>query len=113
MSYLLLIAAGALLFLTLWIFIPGWTYPLFVLGVGAPELSPWLLLASLILSLVCAKLPGPSQLTRVTLLLALGAAVLASVPVAQAALSVRRFDNAMQGALGEDFLREVPGRVRD
>ena len=36
MSYLLLVAAGVLLFLTLWIFIPGWTYPLFVLGVGAP-----------------------------------------------------------------------------
>ena len=113
MPYLLLIAAGAIFFLTLWIFIPGWTYPLFVLSVGAPELSPWLLLASLILCLVCAKFPGPSQLTRLTLLLALGATALALVPFAQAVLAVRRFESAMQSALGEDFLRGVPIRVRD
>ena len=113
MPYLLLIGAGTIFFLTLWIFIPGWTYPLFVLGAGAPELSPWLLLASLILCLVSATFPGQSQLTRVTIFLALGAAALASVPLAQAALAVRRFQNAMQRALGEDFLRGVPARVRD
>lgn len=113
MPYLLLSAAGAIFFLTLWIFIPGWTYPLFVLGVGAPELSPWLFVASLILCLACAKFSGPSQLTRVALVLTLGATALASVPVVQAALAVRRFENVMRRALGEDFLHAVSARVRD
>ena len=82
MSYVLLTLVAILFFLTLWIFLPGWTYPLFVLGVGAPELSPWLLLASVVLCVVCARFPWPPHLTRVALLLALGAAALAAVPIA-------------------------------
>ena len=40
MPFLLLIGSGAAFFLMLWIHAPGWTCALFVLGVGAQELSP-------------------------------------------------------------------------
>ena len=43
---LLLTVVG--LFLSLWIIIPAPTYPLLVLGVGAPEVSPWLILVNAI-----------------------------------------------------------------
>jgi acetyl esterase/lipase len=111
-----LFAAFALLFLALWIVVPGWTYPLFVLAVGAPELSPWLFFAGLVLCLLfcllSAKSIRRSRWHRISLAVALCATALTAIPLVQAASMLRRFDEAMRAALGTDFLRGVPGNVR-
>lgn len=108
----LLFAALAIFFLALWIVVPGWTYPLFVLAVGAPELSPWLLLASLVLCALYARSAHRSRLTRIARVVALCATALTAIPLVQAVSTVRRFDEGIGAALGPDFLRSVPPNLR-
>lgn len=110
-------AAFVIFFLALWIVVPGWTYPLFALGIGAPELSPWLFLAGLVLCvlfcLLSAKSIRRSRWNRSSFAVALCATALTAIPLVQAASTVRRFDEAMRAALGPDFLRSVPTNVRE
>jgi hypothetical protein len=43
-ALLVLVLSGAGFFLSSWIVVPAPTYSLLMLGVGAPEVSPWLIL---------------------------------------------------------------------
>lgn len=116
MPGLLLGVALIVFFLALWIVVPGWIYPLFALSVTAPELSPWLLLAGLVLSIVSAlsiRRSRRSRTSRMSLAVALCATALTAIPLAQTTSTIRRFDDAMRGALGPDFLQAVPATVRD
>lgn len=116
---LLPLAAFTILFLALWIVVPSWTSPLFVLAVGAPELSPWLFLAGLVLCvtfcvifcLLSARSVRRSPWNRISLVVALCATVLTAIPLVQAASTPRRFDEAMRAALGSDVLRSVPANM--
>jgi len=121
-SWLALIAGSALLYVSLWIVIPGPTYSLFVLSVGAREISIWLLMAAVIVAAlaVTVRLKADAayrdRLTRriatLTLSLAALAGALSALPLVWAPAVARRFDAAMRTALGDDFLRGVPAEIR-
>jgi acetyl esterase/lipase len=107
----LLLATGTL-FLACWIFINAPTRRLLPLGVGAPEVSAWLILGSL----VAIGLAVPDAGRRASARWVLGGAVTALAfsltPLARFSATSLRADAAMRGALGDDPLRNVPADVR-
>src|SRR5258706_2147047 len=105
---LLFAAALVLLFVTSWIVLPAPNRLLLPLGVGAPEVSAWLVLGCLVVGGLTFGAAGRDRLGRATLVLAAVAVVLASMPLVQLPFVVRRFDGTMRRALGDDFLRDVP-----
>jgi acetyl esterase/lipase len=106
-SRLLCAAALVLACLTSWIFLPAPNRALLTLGVGAPELSHWLIVCGLVVGVFTLGAAGRGPWGRAAFILAVAATLLASVPLAQAPFVVRRFDATMRSALGDDFLRGV------
>ena len=107
-SRLLVAAALVLVFATSWIFLPAPNRPLLTLGVGAPELSAWLLLGSLAVGGLTLGVAGRGALAQATIVFAVVATLLASAPLVQLPFVVRRFDATLRASLGDDFLRAVP-----
>src|SRR6266511_3935988 len=107
-SRLLFAAALILVFLACWIFLPAPNRPLLALGVGAPEVSAWLLAGALIVTALTFGIDWPAALDfaragkagpylrNLTLVCAVLVAVLASVPLMRVPSVVRRFDIAMR-----------------
>ncbi|MCM3880555.1 MAG: hypothetical protein ND807_10650, partial [Vicinamibacterales bacterium] len=125
-SWLLLLTTAALLFASVWIVVPvpeAWLLPL---GVGAPEVSPVLLAASLLLAPVAAVRARRSGVARLALVLVLVSAGLSVVPIVQIPSTLARFDAALKSTRGAEtsnmraeavILRELfrpvePGDVR-
>jgi acetyl esterase/lipase len=104
LSWLVLAAASVVLFLSLWIVVPAWNYPLLVLAVGGTEYSPWLCLCSV---LICVLARGRSRPSRAAFAIAGCAALISSIPLARAPFALRRFDLEMARALGDGFLNDV------
>ena len=111
-SRLLLAAALILVFLACWIFLPAPNRLLLALGVGAPEVSAWLVVAAFVVAGVTFGIDGGPYLRHLTFACAVVAAVLASVPLGRVPSAVRRFDAAMWASLGDDFLAAVPAEHR-
>jgi acetyl esterase/lipase len=111
-SWSVLGLAIVLIAVAVWIVAPPLTPLLLDLAVGAPELSPWLLLLSLLSAGIAAVDARSHQPARVALVLASSAALLASVPLVQFAAAARRAETAMAAALGEGFWDRVPQPVR-
>ena len=109
---LLFAAALVLVFLTSWIVLPAPNRLLLSLGVGAPELSAWLLLGCVAVGGLTLGVAGRGTLARATIVLAVVAAVLASAPLVRLPFAVRRFDATLRARLGDDFLRAVPSDRR-
>ena len=97
-----------LAFLAAWIYLPAPNRLLLALGVGAPEVSAWLLVGALIVG----GFAFAGHVQYVALMLAVVAAVLAATPLVRLPSAVRRFDAAMRTALGDDFLGGVPADYR-
>jgi acetyl esterase/lipase len=106
-SRLLFAAALVLAFLTSWIFLPAPNRALLTLGVGAPELSQWLIVCGLVVGVLTLGAAGRGPWGRTAFILAVAATLLASVPLTQVPFVVRRFDATMRAALGDDFLHGV------
>jgi acetyl esterase/lipase len=104
--------AIVLIGIALWIVVPPPTPLLLNLAVGAPELSPWLLLFSLLAAGIAAVDARTHRSARLALALASSTALLASVPLVQFAAAARRADNAMATALGKAFWAQVPQSAR-
>jgi acetyl esterase/lipase len=104
-TWLLFAGAAVLLFLSAWIFLPGWTPSLLYLSVGAPEESAWLLLGSVAVCALMATVDRSSRLAQLTILLTAVAAALASTPIVRAPFAIRRFDAEMRRAFGEASAR--------
>nr|WP_278003481.1 alpha/beta hydrolase [Nodosilinea sp. TSF1-S3] len=112
--------AAIALFLSLWIVVPAPTLLLLPLGVGAPEVSPFLLLGQgllLGLALLLGEAPvgyggRPSMLWLFTLGCATAGLVLSSLPLLQLPAAVRRAEAQMQGGLGADYSNQIPAQVR-
>jgi acetyl esterase/lipase len=109
---LLLAVAALLFFLSLWVLLPPPTYPLLVLAVGAPELSPWLIVVALAVAIPAVGRAAHYRIARRTVILAGAAAVLAAIPLLRFSGSAARFDGAMRHVLGEQYLCAVPAKVR-
>lgn len=96
------------LFFSLWIVVPAPTAFLLPLGVGAPELSPWLLgINAIALVLIGLSWTGG----RLHLLMLLGSLLglgLSLLPLAQLPATNQQIDAEMRAVLGPDFLANVP-----
>lgn len=78
-----------------WIIVPAPNYFLYPLAVGAPEISPVLLAAGLVLLVLTATRLRPCALARVGLAFAVLASSLALVPLVQLPFALARFNRAM------------------
>jgi len=112
LSVLALLLSFASLFLSSWIIIPAPNMLLLTLGVGAPEVSPWLFglnLLSLLLSFFCIHQRQPQRLAYILSLigLLLCASVLVNIPLTQMQMA-----KAMKQGLGADYLEQIPVEVR-
>jgi acetyl esterase/lipase len=123
----------------IWIVVSAPVAYLLPLGVGAPELSAWLLAVAVILvllgvgDLVRLQPPKPDSKTtrnwlkpspaekirrklvaqaKAALVLSCIAATLSALPLMRAALAARRFDVAMRAAFGDGYLRDVAPNIR-
>jgi len=100
LAWLLFAIALILLFLTSWTVVPGFNRPLLVLAVGVPELAPVLAPLGLSVCLLAALIGPYAVLSRVTMMLAVAATALVTVPLVQVPSTLRRFDAAFTQALG-------------
>ena len=118
-KWLALLLSSAGLFLSAWIVVPAPTLPLLRLGVGAPEVSPWLIvlngipLGIVILHTIALAKVG----IRYTLLqrLALGASLiglfLSILPLVQLPATEQRMAAAMVDGLGADYMTRIPSEL--
>lgn len=111
--WLALVLAAIALGLASWIFLPAPTYFLLTFGVGAPEVSAWLIL----LSLLAAAFAVPDvrerrRSGRVALAVSTAALLLSVTPFARFPATARCLDDAMRAELGGDPLRAVPAEFQ-
>ncbi|MCY7275811.1 MAG: alpha/beta hydrolase [Phormidesmis sp. CAN_BIN44] len=99
------------LFLSLWIVVPAPTLFLLPLGVGAPEISPWLVGVNAIAILLLLRF-HQGLLSRVFLICSVVALILSLLPLMQVSSTNQRFSVAMQSALGKDYLEQIPQERR-
>lgn len=110
---LLLSLLGA--FLSLWIVIPAPTMRLLPLSIGAPELSPWFLVLSIVVvGVTLSVLPQVSLkgLSFACLVLCGLNLSLNAIPLMQVAPTVSKTNAAFQRSLGKDYLATVPASLQ-
>jgi len=103
----LLIPAIALCLISIWIVLPPFHAGLLPLAVGAPEVSPWLLLASLGLCALTFNAAAVVPAARAALGFAIVAAMLSAYPLVRSAFTLVSFDRAMEEGLGRDYLEQI------
>lgn len=108
LTLLILVLSLVGLFLSLWIVVPAPTAWLLPLGVGAPEISPWLVLVNAIALLFLGLSWTGSRLNLLVLVGSLLGLGLSLVPLAQFPAANRQIAAEMQSVLGRDFLANVP-----
>lgn len=112
MTVWLLIASIALCLVSIWIVLPPPHARLLPLAVGAPEISPWLLLVSVILCAVTFRAASVDITARVVFSVAAVSAVLCAYPLVRAPFVLAAFDNAMERGLGKDYESQIPADAR-
>ena len=96
-------------FLSLWIVIPAPNMFLLPLGVGAPEVSPLLIIINAIALLLAVFVPTPSPVILICSLLGL---LLSLLPLSQFSRTNDRFAAEIETALGKDYLQNIPQDIR-
>ncbi|MEA5447157.1 alpha/beta hydrolase [Leptolyngbya sp. CCNP1308] len=113
--------AAIALFLSLWIVVPAPTFLLLPLGVGAPEVSPFLLLGQGLLLALALVLRGAKVRDRgrsrsfvwfLTIGFSATGLVLSSLPLLQLPATVRRAEAQMQSGLGANYSSQISAQVR-
>ena len=99
------------LFLSLWIIIPAPTFSLLPLGVGAPEVSPWLVAINAI-ALLLTVFVHKSWLSNFIDIGSLLALVLSLLPLLQFSATNRLFATEMERALGINYVKDIPQNVQ-
>lgn len=89
---------------------PAPTDFLLILGVAAPELSPWLLVLNASTTLALIKIRR-SRLQRLAFTCAATGIVLFVLPLLQLPATEQRMAVAMQQALGRDYIAQIPGDI--
>ena len=90
-----LAAAAILLFLSVWIIVPPPSYLSYPLAVGSPEISPILLLGSMVMLLITARHARRNNIAQLTLVFAAMASLLSVVPIVQLMFALAGFNRAM------------------
>ena len=109
---LALLLSGVGLFLSSWIVIPAPTFPLLILGVGAPEVSPWLLVLNAIALVLVRVNLRPRLLKRLALGASLIGLFLSVLPLVQLPATQHRMAAAMVDGLGADYMAGIPSAVQ-
>ncbi|HEY9596680.1 MAG TPA: alpha/beta hydrolase [Cyanophyceae cyanobacterium] len=107
-----LLLSGAGFLLSCWIVIPAPTLSLLVLGVGIPEISPWLVVWNAIalgLSLVTIH---SNLLQRLALSASLIGLILSLLPLIQLPTTAQRMAAAMAEGLGADYMARTSKAVQ-
>ena len=99
------------LFLSLWVVVPAPTAFLLPLGVGAPEVSPWLIIINAITLLLAVSI-RKTWLYKLILGGSLLSLSLSLLPLIQLPIANTQFANEMATVLGTDYLSEIPQAVR-
>ncbi|MEW6493908.1 MAG: alpha/beta hydrolase, partial [Cyanobacteriota bacterium] len=110
-KWLPLLLSGVGLFLSSWIIVPAPIYLLLPLAVGAPEVSPWLLVLNAI-ALGLSFQVHNRRLQRFVLGASLVALILSVLPLVQLPATQERMAVAMREALGTDYLEQIPNLVQ-
>lgn len=95
-------------FLSLWIVIPAPTLSLLPLGIGAPELSPWLIVMNAIALLLGVLWLQPSWVYGVALGCSLLGLLLSLLPLLQFSTANARIAAAIEAEFGKEMLMAVP-----
>ena len=103
---LTLLIGGVAFFLTAWIVVPAPTFVLLPLGVGAPEVSPWLMGANAIAVLLALRFVRKRWL-RIVLACSLFSLVISTLPLSQFPAANQRAEASMQAALGTNYLAQI------
>lgn len=91
------------LFLSLWVVVPAPNFALLPLGVGAPEISPWLVVVNAIAFLLVYLKRSKDWLYLVALGLSVVGLILSSLPLVQLPATMTRFTTEMQTHLGTNW----------
>jgi acetyl esterase/lipase len=100
------------LFLSIWIVIPAPTFALLPLGVGAPEVSPWLLGLNSLGVLLSLSVAQKDWLSRIALGLSIAGVILSALPLSQFPTTNQRMEAAMTQALGINYMADIQPAVR-
>jgi acetyl esterase/lipase len=109
LSALLLLLSLVSFALSLWVVVPAPTFALLPLGVGAPEISPLLVLINGLVTLGAIALSALSRhlsvrrMARSAIALSLSALLLSSIPLVQLSGAIQQANQAMQAALGDTY----------
>ncbi|PSB28015.1 alpha/beta hydrolase [Stenomitos frigidus] len=109
---LTLLISGVTCFLTAWIVVPAPTFALLPLGVGAPEISPWLIVANAIAALLALRYVRKSWLFRFVLACSLFSLTISTLPLSQFAAANQRAETSIGTALGTDYLTQIAPAVQ-
>lgn len=120
LTLLILLLSGLGCFLSSWIVIPAPIYPLLILGVGAPEVSPWLIILNTIPLVITARaVILASQVGRqqsFILVISTIGLILSLLPLFQLSTTQQKMSEAMVKGLGADYLAgiadEMPHKMR-
>lgn len=104
---LLQLLIGIGLFLSLWIVVPAPTFSLLPLGVGAPEISPGLMVLNGITILLTFFYRTHKTAFRIMMVSGLLGLVLSSLPLIQLPRAIQQANGAMQTNLGKDYLAKL------
>jgi acetyl esterase/lipase len=104
-------ASASLLFLSVWILIPAPNGFMLPLAVGAPEVSPVLLVIGILCLAASARDAKRHNVARLALVLAATSALLSLLPLVQLAVALRTFDRAIANTTAKPPA-EMPGEVR-
>jgi acetyl esterase/lipase len=114
---LILLLSGLGCFLSIWIVIPAPIYPLLILGVGAPEVSPWLIIFNTIPLVITARsvILG-SQVGRqqsLVLVISIMGLILSLLPLLQLPSTQQKMSEAMVKGLGANYQASLPSEMQN
>lgn len=109
---LVLLSSSIGLFLSLWIVVPAPIGLLLPLGVGAPEISPWLIVLNAIALLLVFVAIRPGRRQRLTLMGSLVGFLLSTLPVVQLPATEQHLSAAMRQGLGADYQGQIPSSIQ-
>lgn len=107
LTWLGLILSGLGLFFSSWIVVPAPTFSLLPLAVGAPEISPLLLLGNGVMLAIALLQRQGKRLRRVAIGCSAIGLVLSSLPLLQLPATINQANTQMQAVLGSDDLMQI------
>lgn len=100
------------LFLSAWIVVPAPIFLLLPLGVGAPEISPWLVVCNFVAVMLNWSLLKLGLWARIGLIASAIALSLSLLPLWQVPIAAKVSEAVMSRELGQGYLDRIPESVR-